>query len=1021
MTLAYHIGVMIDDDLNQSDLRLHPTGRPLHVRLLGPCGVFVSSQPEAQKVLGPGKPLLLLARLLVEPKGVQREQLATFLWDDMPDQRARASLRQALHLLRQALGPDALEGDRQQVRLSDPPASDLQSFQAAVRDGALEEAVRWYGGPFLADLSITDANEAELWVADQRRRLVRQFVRAASELVTRRLRNGDAADELTRQLLETDPSVVSTWELRLESLTVTDHRSGVRDTLAALQQALQQDGTIDPSQAGEARRLLARYTAADRPSVEASDVTPQLLGPRTRLVGRRTELVQLRALWDGVRRDRQGARLLVSGHAGIGKSRLLFEFAQWPPLDGATVLWVRARRGGREDRLAYLVDVVSVLTSRPGSIGIMQESAATLVALVPSLINLFPGAAWQQTQADDLTHMGEAVRDLLVTLAEEHPLVLLLDDLHAADPASLRVLDAATSSLDGVRLAVVAASRPRMSLFASPWPTIELAPLEQEQVAAIVADLEQVRLDPSVMPLLAAATGGIPLHAVQALRVLADRGLIARDDGTWRRVAGEPGVAIPTPRDLVANMILMRSAAARRVLAALSLADGPVTVEELERLTRTPTGVREHLDELDEAGLVQRLGQDRWQVGHDVVADTVLHEVPLDQRRELSLELATRLAAEASSVSDVRRVVRHYLEADAPEAMLEAVRAWHARTPEAPRGEALADVLLGPSASPLMRRRLIRAIPTRGQLGWRMALAVLATMGAMTMALLVWLRQPARLELVNSPTYAFFLGIPPLFEVRDHLGRVVTSLDGQRARVSLVHGADSIIGRLSEPIRDGVVSLDSLRVYESEANSNAEQPLVLDVEIPGLRSSRFTLRQQLRDSLWFEAGVLAGQSLAPPRPVIRVRPGDPIEGWVRLRYNSRAAAVLHMMTQMATWMPARADTTSISSLITPAQRAFLQVRTVRYVAPRTPGTYWLAWSFAAEPAAVWISSSTSWRCGAPVWDDGNEKQLLGDSAFRRIWGAGGQVTFRKLTCEPGQLRRMMLNPIVMTSVQVVVE
>ncbi len=686
MTRYRHTWWMNNDAPIAAEKTGPPSWRSLYVRLLGPCGVFGSNEPEAQKILGPGKPLLLLARLLTEPKGVQREQLATFLWDDMPDARARASLRQALHLLRQALGPEAIEGDRQRVRLSAPLASDLPPFLAAVRDGAAEEAVRWYEGPFLADLSVADANGAEQWVMDQRRRLANHFVRAASDLATGRLRNGDAADALTLRLLEADPSLVSSWALRLESLTVADNRAGLGETVAALQRALQEDGAIEPSGVSEARRLVTRYTATERPPVEPGEGAPPTLGHRSRFVGRRAELVQLRGLWDGVRREPRGTRLLVSGHAGMGKSRLLAEFAQWPPLDGATVLWVRARRGGREDRLAYLVDVVSVLTGRPGAIGIMQESAAALVALVPSLINLFPGAAWQQTQADDLPRLGEATRDLLVTLAEEHPLVLLLDDLHAADPASLRVLDAATSSLDGVRLAVVAASRPRMSLFASPWPTIELAPLEQEQVAAIVADLEQVRLDPGVMPLLAAATGGVPLHAVQALRVLADRGLVAREEGTWRRVAGMAEVAIPTPRDLVANLIIRRSAAARRVLAALSLADGPVTVEELERLTRTPTGVREHLDELDEAGLVQRLGQDRWQVGHDVVADTILHEVPLDQRRELSLELATRLAADASSVSDVRRVVRHYLEADAPEAMLEAVRAWHVRTPEAPRG-----------------------------------------------------------------------------------------------------------------------------------------------------------------------------------------------------------------------------------------------------------------------------------------------------------------------------------------------
>ena len=969
--------------------------------------------------MGPGKPLLLLARLLNEPAGLQREELASFLWDKMPDHRARASLRQALHLLRQVLGPDVIDGDRLQVRLMRPVAADLTAFLTAVREGDSASAVLRYAGPFLEDLLVADAHEAEQWVSSEQRRLSLHFVESATDLLTRQVRIGTPSDLLSRRLLEADRSRVTSWELRLETLSLADNQAGMRETLAELRRAMVEEDGIGAAERTEARRLVARY-AAGEPSLDGvADAGTGLLGQRTRFVGRRHELLQLRSFWDGVHREQRGVRLLVSGHAGIGKSRLLMEFAQWPARDGATVLWVRARRGGRNDRLAYLVDLLDVLTSRPGSIGIMQESAAALLALAPSLVSLFPGVARQPAVSEDPAPLASALRDLLLTLAEERPLALLLDDLHAADAASLQVLEAATASLEGVRLAVVAASRPRPSLFSPPWPTITLGPLAEDQVAAIVAEIEQVHLEPQVAALLATTTGGVPLHAVQAIRALAARGLITRVDRTWYRVPTSGTEAIPTPRDLVLEVVASRSPAARRTLAALALGDAPFSIAELQHLARIPIGMRELLHELETTDLVQRVEEDRWQVGHDVVADSALHHMPLDQRRELSLALATHLTPGATGITEMRRVVRHYLDADAPDAMLEAVRRWHARTPEAPRGKALADVLLGSGGAPAIRRRLTRLVPRAERARRQLAVAMVGTAMLMGAVLLFWLRQPARLELINTPTYAFEMGVPPLFEVRNRLGQLVTSLDGQVATVTLARGADSISGTRSDPIRDGILSLDSLRVWEALESSG--KPVELEIATSGLPRTRFTLRAPKRDSLWLEDGVLAGQVLAPMRPEVRVRPGAPIEGWVRVRYNSQAPAILLMMTQLATWVPPEQDTTTLTSLITPAQRAFLQVPKIRYVAPPARGQYWMAWLFAPEPAAVWIASSTSWRCGAPVWGDGNEKHRLGDSAFTSVWGRGGQVPFEKLLCEPGEPRRFMTNPIVMVAVRVIVE
>ncbi len=60
------------------------------------------------------------------------------------------------------------------------------------------------------------------------------------------------------------------------------------------------------------------------------------------------------------------------------------------------------------------------------------------------------------------------------------------------------------------------------------------------------------------------------------------------------------------------------------------------------------------------------------------------------------------------------------------------------------------------------------------------------------------------------------------------------------------------------------------------------------------------------------------------------------------------------------------------------------------------------WASGAEPAAVWVLSRTNWKCGAPVWDDGNDLVDVPDSVLATVWGGGWLPTDRRLCDGPGE-------------------
>ncbi len=140
--------------------------------------------------------------------GCTRERLIALLWSESDEAHARHNLRDALHAIRQVLGPDAVDsaGDRLQLHRA-VIDSDIHDFTQALAADRATEAVRAYGGPLLDGFHVDDAPEFERWLDGERSRLARECVEALVALAERSEASGawkDAAGWWARAV-EQDP------------------------------------------------------------------------------------------------------------------------------------------------------------------------------------------------------------------------------------------------------------------------------------------------------------------------------------------------------------------------------------------------------------------------------------------------------------------------------------------------------------------------------------------------------------------------------------------------------------------------------------------------------------------------------------------------------------------------------------------------------------------------------------------------------------------------------------------------
>jgi class 3 adenylate cyclase/tetratricopeptide (TPR) repeat protein len=324
----------------------------------------------------------------------------------------------------------------------------------------------------------------------------------------------------------------------------------------------------------------------------------------TPFVGRAAELARLGEALAGAIASRRARLVTVVGDAGVGKSRLIREFAEQAAAS-ATILRGRCLPYGNGITFWPLNEAVSGIAridsgdSAPVAIEKIRllvraaepdASAADTVAIVDRVaaaINL-------TTVQFPVTELVWGARRLLEVLARGRPVVFIIDDLQSAEATFLDLLDAVLEASAGSPIVLLCSARRELAERHPDWSevhaaeTISLAPLSETEAGAVVGELLGA-LDASVQARIAEAAEGNPLYLEQIVSMLIETGAIERDGERWVARSGTAELAIPpTVQALVAARLDALAIEERQVIEPASVIGLSFAEEALAELVEEP-------------------------------------------------------------------------------------------------------------------------------------------------------------------------------------------------------------------------------------------------------------------------------------------------------------------------------------------------------------------------------------------------------------------------------------------------
>ncbi len=615
----------------------------LEVTLLGKPSLQMDG---SELILPTRKSLALLAYLALEGTS-KRSKLADLLWGELGEDDARKNLRQELHRLSKTpLGP-LLEQRPDTIALGGFNL-DVQRFRTFLTEGNFEAALKLYQGPLLEGLELRGATGFDEWLPLAREALAAEYGKALEHAARAREAAGNVREALEAYLaLLAEDELQERYHretMRLQILL--GQREAALKQYERCQAVLRREFALEPLPETVAVAERARARELQMLTEQLGVVqTPVLESP---LIGRD-------AIWQKLEQAcREGKPVLLAGEAGVGKSRLLREFAsskgryhlnRGQPHD-ANVPFSTLSRAIRQ-----------VLTLEP-DLELPAWVRRELSRLVPELsAETMPA---MQSEGDRL-RLFDAFSEYLMAVYTRFDL-LISDDLQYFDASSLemgnfaaaRLLErgiarpsVATVRFDGLTPAFEAQLRAMAKS-----DVIELIELEPLDEAGITQLMERLCGDALVLfpRRLHASTGGNPFFVLETLRTLFESGeLFINSDGIWTTPyddSTEDYRELPIPAT-VRETILARSnrlgSATRRLLEVGSLASEPFQLSTVAGVSALAEW--EALEALEQAILAGLLRETvgGYQFVHDLMRRTHAEVLGVERRHLIHRRLAQEL------------------------------------------------------------------------------------------------------------------------------------------------------------------------------------------------------------------------------------------------------------------------------------------------------------------------------------------------------------------------------------------
>lgn len=583
----------------------------------------------------------LLVRLAHAPGlGVARERLVAELWPGHDPFRQRANLRQALYKLRAmgvrvGVGGEVVSLDPGQLLPTFALTRTAEQFEAQVLSGAEPF------GPFLPGVS-GDGEFAE-WLELQRGLVHAELRRVLVEALRQRRDRGDwgGTEVVARALLQLDP-LNEEGTLLLAECTLL---AGARPEAVRLLDRYMEDVGELPEEVR--RRVAALRRRMQEPPSRPARVREAPLEDRL-FLGRDAELAELTR---GLRRARwqDGSAVLVHGAPGLGKTRLAQELGRVATIEGFRELRLACREGDEGSGYQLLSTLVQQLLTLPGALGCSPEGLRRLRQQWPEHGAPAAAGSGERGPIDAVAQAAtrEALLDLVTAIAEERPLVVVVEDVHWVDAGSWQVLQLFAGAAATNRLFLLFTSRERSPAhlrgvaLAPRLAVLGLEPLSGEPLAALSGALvgmvargdgAEAGAGGGVTARLAAVSQGNPLFLRALVQHWADTGEMAGIPGT---LAG----LLETRMNRLREPSLM-------VLQAIGLLGPLATTERLVAVLGVPTSaLLASLEELTQADCI-RSAPPNHVASHDLVGRAALGRLSAAGRAVLHGAIADVLAAE---------------------------------------------------------------------------------------------------------------------------------------------------------------------------------------------------------------------------------------------------------------------------------------------------------------------------------------------------------------------------------------
>ncbi len=661
----------------------------LHIHLLGDFLLLSEDNP----VLTVNSPRLqsLLAYLVLHRSAPQdRSHLAFLLWPDSTEERAHSSLRKLLHQLRQAL-PDIdyfLHTDRQSL-FWQPAAEaawtlDVQEFEqqlaqaelterrqeTTVMRHALEQAISLYRGDILPSCY-------DEWILPERDRLRQLFLSAAERLLAllEEDRDYDAAIQIAQQLLRQDTLHEATYRQLMRLHALRGDRAAALRVYHTCAQVLERELGTEPSQA--TRTLYESLLESDTsPRTPTGPLT--LRGTEAPLLGRKVEWHQIQEAW---RKATRGVPhvVILSGEAGIGKTRLSEEMEAWVSRQGMTTASARCYAAVGQLAYAPVTTWLHTDTIQSGLSALDPAWLTEIARLVPEVLATRPKLARPTSMAEgwQRRHFFEALAHAV--LIARQPLLLLLDDLQWCDNETLEWLHYLLRFDTSAHLLLIGTVRAEDILPGHPLEAflgalqrdgmvteIVLGPLATTETTSLAEHVLGHQLEPDMMNLLYAETEGNPLFVVEMARAgtLELDGRVQSAARSSHALLSQAASTLPpTVQNVLATRLAQLSALAREVANVAAVIGREFTFDVLAKASEDD--VVQGLDELWQRRIVREQGAGMAQgydFSHDKLRKQAYDALSPAQRHLLHRRVAESLEAVYAEDLDTlsSQVAAHY-------------------------------------------------------------------------------------------------------------------------------------------------------------------------------------------------------------------------------------------------------------------------------------------------------------------------------------------------------------------------